>query len=187
MARDRGFEFLGVPYAIPPVGSNKAKHTGENVDYTWMPGTPPFRLEHCWKNVLKYPKSKPQECLQIRPLADGHFETYGSQDCLTLDIYSPYVGYDTPSPVVVVIAVPTLFGGWIDQAHQGKIFLLIPTKCPYYINEFQQIKLLRPPRWLERKVLCLWFHDSASGPWVFFLVCYSMIPPLLSRTALVSR
>jgi carboxylesterase type B len=84
-----------------------------------MPGTPPFRLEHCWKNVLKYPKSKPQECLQIRPLADGHFETYGSQDCLTLDIYSPYVGYDTPSPVVVVIAVPTLFGGWIDQAHQG--------------------------------------------------------------------
>jgi carboxylesterase type B len=119
MARDRGFEFLGVPYAIPPVGSNKAKHAGENVDYTWMPGTPPFRLEHCWKNVLKYPKSKPQECLQIRPLADGHFETYGSQDCLTLDIYSPYVGYDTPSPVVVVIAVPTLFGGWIDQAHQG--------------------------------------------------------------------
>lgn len=122
MYRDGGFEFLGIPYAVPPVRANHSKDKTVDVDYTWEPGTPPFRLEHCWKDVLKYPKSKPQDCLQIRPTAKGKFETYGGQDCLTLDIYSPIVGYDTPSPVVVVIAIPTLFGGWIDQAHQGRHF-----------------------------------------------------------------
>lgn len=120
MALDGGFEFLGIPYAIPPVSHRKSKGAPDDVDYTWMPGTPPFRLEHCWKDVLKYPKSKPQDCLQMRPSSKGHYETYGSQDCLTLDVYTPIIGYDTPSPVVVVIAIPTLYGGWSDQAHQDQ-------------------------------------------------------------------
>lgn len=115
-----GFEFLGIPYAIPPVPQKNSINKKLEVDYTWEPGTPPFRLEHCWKDVLKYPRSKPQDCLQLRHTAKGKFETVGSQDCLTLDIYSPIVGYDTPSPVVVVIATPTLFGGWSDKAHQGR-------------------------------------------------------------------
>ena len=121
MAKDGGFEFLGIPYAIPPIDSRNSSNKSSGTDYTWEPGTPAFRLEHCWKDVLKYPKKKPQECLQLRPTSKGAYETYGSQNCLTLDIYSPIIGYDTPSPVVVVIAVPTLFGGWPDQAHQGSV------------------------------------------------------------------
>ena len=122
MARDGGFEFLGIPFAIPPTRDNtyqSADKKKKTASYMWQPGTPPFRLVHCWQDVLPYPKTKPNECLQIAANLNGKFETFGDQDCLTLDIYTPYVGYDTPSPVVVVIAIPSLIGGWPDLAHKG--------------------------------------------------------------------
>ena len=144
MARDGGFEFLGIPYAIPPVGPSHSTDKKESVDYTWEPGTSPFRLKHCWRDVLMYPKSKPQECLQLRPTSKGSFATYGSQDCLSLDIYSPIVGYDTPSPVVVVIAVPTLYGGWPDQAHQGKRDYCFPTTLPSILSPFIKLDQATP-------------------------------------------
>jgi len=130
MARDGGFEFLGIPFAIPPTSdsytpkssSNKKKR---NTNYMWEPGTPQFRLEHCWKDVLLYPKTKPHECLQIAVGLNGSSHTFGDQDCLTLDIFTPYVGYDTPSPVVVVIATPSLIGGWPDLVHKGILYIVL--------------------------------------------------------------
>ena len=122
MAKDGGFQFLGIPYAIPPGSKLTNNEDGVSKDYKWEPGTRPFRLEHCWEGELKYPAAKPSECLQIRPSASGKSEVIGSDDCLTLDIYTPMIGYDTPSPVVVVIAIPSLVGGWPDESYQGTIF-----------------------------------------------------------------
>jgi len=120
VAKDGGFEFLGIPYAIPP-GSKMADKDGVSKNFRWEPGTNPFKLEHCWEGELKYPQSKPQECLQTISSPDGKVEVVGSEDCLTLDIYTPTVGYDTPSPVVVVVAVPSLIGGWPDKAFHEQV------------------------------------------------------------------
>lgn len=118
MAKDGGYEFLGIPYAIPPV-SKIADKDGVLKNFRWEPGTNPFKLEHCWEGELKYPTTKPKECLQTKKTPDGKFEVVGSEDCLTLDIYTPKIGYDTPAPVVVVVAIPSLIGGWPDEAYQG--------------------------------------------------------------------
>ena len=101
-----------------------ADKDGVSKNFRWEPGTNPFKLEHCWEGELKYPQSKPQECLQTISSPDGKVEVVGSEDCLTLDIYTPTVGYDTPSPVVVVVAVPSLIGGWPDKAFHGTWFIV---------------------------------------------------------------
>lgn len=127
----------------------------------WEPGTPPFRLEHCWKDVLRYPTTPPAECLQNRPTPFGTFETIGSADCLTLDIYTPFIGYDTPSPVVVVIALPTLFGGWPDESHKSKAKVSFDGMCNNLLKKSSdQIKLLRQPLWHGIKASCLSFRVS---------------------------
>lgn len=119
MALDGGFEFRGIPYAIPPTDKLHPSTNIKNLSYKWEPATNPFRHEHCWRDFLPYPMAKPSDCIQIRHLTSNAFHTIGSEDCLTLDIFTPFIGYDSPSPVVVVIAVPSLYGGWSDQSHAG--------------------------------------------------------------------
>ncbi|MFE9467873.1 carboxylesterase family protein [Streptomyces virginiae] len=65
-------EFLGVPYAAPPVGPGR-----------WRPPRPPAR----WHGVRKATRPAPA-CLQFSPfgLADPQAV---SEDCLYLDVYRP--------------------------------------------------------------------------------------------------
>ncbi len=53
-------------------------------------------------------------------LADGRWRPIGREDCLTLDVFTPRVGYDSPSKVVVVVAAPSLAGGWPDSSIRGE-------------------------------------------------------------------
>ena len=80
--------------------------------------------------MLKYPKSRPNECLQVEQTADGTFQTVGHEDCLTLDVYTHRIGYNQPTQVVVVIAVPTLAGGWPDASFKGLSIHFISTEFP---------------------------------------------------------
>lgn len=161
---DGGYEFRGIPYAVPPTDDLYPLALNKTSNYKWEPATSPFRHEHCWRDILPYPKLKPNECLQIRNMTNEKYDVVGSEDCLTLDIFTPFIGYDTPSPVVVVIAVPTLFGGWIDQNHAGNLNIesriSVSSQCyPFLIT---QILLCLPLHWQRRRALFLLFRDSVS-------------------------
>jgi para-nitrobenzyl esterase len=62
-------EYLGIPYAVPPVGSLR-----------WMPPLPHGR----WQGVLQATQFG-NFCTQ----PDGFGGTFGSEDCLTLNVYTP--------------------------------------------------------------------------------------------------
>lgn len=115
LGKGGGVEFRGIPYALPPTG-----------DLRWEAAAPPSRLEHCWQGVLDYPSKKPSECLQLKhptvtAKGKGSPPVTGSEDCLSLDVYTPRVGYDTPSQVVVVVAVPSLAGLWPGSSSQDSV------------------------------------------------------------------
>ncbi|KAB0799565.1 hypothetical protein PPYR_07445 [Photinus pyralis] len=94
---DGAVAFRGIPYARPPIGELrfKAAHPLNSISYCWNNTTP--LLTH---NATDY-------CLQI--YSNG--TTAGTEDCLTLDVVTPYVRYDTPLPVVVLIGTESLIGG----------------------------------------------------------------------------
>lgn len=60
----------------------------------------------CWNGTLDVHKKGPP-CIQL--LENG--TVIGEEDCLTLDIVTPHVRYDSPLPVVVLIGANTLAGG----------------------------------------------------------------------------
>lgn len=92
---DGAFAFRGIPYALPPTEENR-----------WKPAQPLNRLESCWNGTLKAHNATPS-CLQIY----GNGTNDGVEDCLTLDVITPHVRYDTPLPVIVLIGSESLIGG----------------------------------------------------------------------------
>ena len=63
-------EFLGIPYAAPPVGSLR-----------WQPPKPPARFNGVFEAT-----QLGNFCTQ----PDGLGETFGDEDCLTLNVYRPH-------------------------------------------------------------------------------------------------
>lgn len=92
---DGAFAFRGIPYAIPPTGENR-----------WKAAQPLDRIEYCWNGTL-LAHNATDVCSQL--YADGKIG--GIEDCLTLDVVTPYVRYDTPLPVVVMIGGESMMGG----------------------------------------------------------------------------
>jgi hypothetical protein len=78
-------QFLGIPYAQPPVG-----------DLRWVSPQP-----ISWNNVLnatQYKQSCPQECQLPQVLCP----TKTSEDCLYMNVFAPLVGqFSTLRPVMV--------------------------------------------------------------------------------------
>lgn len=87
--------FRGIPYARPPVGELRFK-----------PAKPLNSISYCWNGTL-LAHNETDYCLQIY----GNGSTAGVEDCLTLDVVTPYVRYDSPLPVVVLIGSESLIGG----------------------------------------------------------------------------
>lgn len=84
------YAFRGIPYAV---------------HQRFKPAEPIERLEDCWNGTLKAHNSTPV-CWQI--FANG--STDGVENCLNLDVVTPYVRYDNPLPVVVLIGADSLTG-----------------------------------------------------------------------------
>lgn len=91
---DGAFAFRGIPYAVPPVENRR-----------WLPAEPLRRIENCW-NGTYLAHNASEKCWQRN--ASGLFD--GTEDCLHLDVFTPYVRYDSPLPVVVMIGAETLSG-----------------------------------------------------------------------------
>ncbi|KAF5284564.1 hypothetical protein FQR65_LT02390 [Abscondita terminalis] len=97
VVEDGAVAFRGIPYARPPVDDLRFKSAKplNSISYCWNNSSP--LLAH---NATDY-------CLQIY----GNGTVAGSEDCLTLDVVTPYVRYDTPLPVIVLIGTDSLIGG----------------------------------------------------------------------------
>lgn len=94
---DGAVAFRGVPYARPPVGELRFK-----------PAKPLNSISYCWNNTTPLLAHNATDyCLQI--YSNGTIA--GVEDCLTLDVVTPYVRYDTPLPVVILIGSESLVGG----------------------------------------------------------------------------
>lgn len=91
---DSAVTFRGIPYARPPVGDLRFKYA-----------QPLNNINHCWNGTFLAHNSS-DTCLQIH--SNGSIS--GSEDCLTLDVITPYVRYDNPLPVVVQIGAESLHG-----------------------------------------------------------------------------
>nr|CAD7394266.1 unnamed protein product [Timema cristinae] len=89
------FSFRGIPYALPPVHERR-----------FLPARPVDQLDKCWNGTfLAHNASTP--CWQI--YRDGSIS--GTEDCLTLDVHTPFVRYENPLPVVVLLGADSLSGG----------------------------------------------------------------------------
>ncbi|CAL1683272.1 unnamed protein product [Lasius platythorax] len=93
---DGAYAFRGIPYAMPPVGNRR-----------WQLAETLSRIEHCWNGTYLAHNSS-ENCWQREPTGR---RTYGAEDCLYLDVFTPAVRYDYPLPVVVMIGAETLSGG----------------------------------------------------------------------------
>lgn len=92
---DGAFAFYGIPYARPPVGDLRFKYA-QSLN----------SLDYCWNGTF-LAHNETDVCLQI--LSNG--TVVGKEACLTLDILTPFVRYDNPLPVVVLIGADSLMGG----------------------------------------------------------------------------
>ncbi|CAH2091855.1 unnamed protein product [Euphydryas editha] len=92
---DQVYNFYSIPYAVPPI---------EDKRFTYA--QPMNNVSMCWNGTLEVHEPGPL-CLQF--LENGTIT--GDEDCLTLDIVTPHVRYDSPLPVVVLIGANTLAGG----------------------------------------------------------------------------
>nr|CAD7198263.1 unnamed protein product [Timema douglasi] len=89
------FSFRGIPYALPPVHERR-----------FLPARPVDQLDKCWNGTfLAHNASTP--CWQV--YRDGSIS--GTEDCLTLDVHTPFVRYENPLPVVVLLGADSLSGG----------------------------------------------------------------------------
>ncbi|PSN39532.1 hypothetical protein C0J52_12388 [Blattella germanica] len=95
LVEEGAFAFRGIPYALPPVGKRR-----------WKPAHPLNNLESCWNGTLQVHNATPT-CWQLYP----NQTLDGSEDCLTLDIFTPQLQYWNPLPVVVLIGAESLSGG----------------------------------------------------------------------------
>lgn len=99
------YKFYSVPYAVPPVGQRR---------FTYAQSL--NNISHCWNDTLNARKKGPL-CLQFM---ENNTIT-GDEDCLTLDVVTPHVRYDTPLPVVVLIGANSLTGG-ISPAQPSALY-----------------------------------------------------------------
>src|SRR5699024_10473310 len=60
----------------------------------------------CWNDTF-LAHNATETCLQIH--SNGTIS--GNEDCLTLDVITPYVRYTDPLPVIVLIGAESLMGG----------------------------------------------------------------------------
>ncbi len=96
-------DFLGIPYAKPPVGPLR-----------WQP---PRAIEP-WATALDASKKGP-ECAQLDPIG-GKFATISSEDCLTLNVWTPSKPKSEKLPVMVWIhGGAFVLGSGGDPAYDG--------------------------------------------------------------------
>lgn len=98
------YKFYNIPYALPPVGENR---------FTYAQ---PLNLSTCWNDTYKAHEPGPL-CLQFLE----NTTIVGEEDCLTLDVVTPHVRYDSPLPVVVLIGANSLAGG-ISPAQPSALY-----------------------------------------------------------------
>ncbi|XP_045492309.1 neurotactin [Colias croceus] len=99
------YKFHGIPYAAPPIDERR-----------FADAQPFNNLSMCWNDTLEVHEPGPV-CMQF--LENGTI--IGEEDCLTLDIITPHVRYDSPLPVVVLIGANTLAGG-ISPAQPSALY-----------------------------------------------------------------
>lgn len=87
---DAAYAFRGIPYGL----HNR-----------FQPAQPIERIENCFNGTLKAHNAT-AACSQI--LANGSI--IGQENCLTLDVVTPYVRYENPLPVVVLIGADSFIG-----------------------------------------------------------------------------
>lgn len=117
VVEDSSYAFRGIPYALPPKDDKRFK------------GAEPIeKLEGCWNGTLKAYEPSPV-CWQI--FANGSHD--GTEDCLKLDIVTPYVRYENPLPVIVLIGADSLTGDSPNKlrpsarlAHQRDVVFVRP-------------------------------------------------------------
>lgn len=117
VVEDSSYAFRGIPYAVPPKDDRRFK-AAEPIE----------RLEDCWNGTLKAYSPSPV-CWQI--FANGTLD--GSEDCLSLDVITPYVRYENPLPVIVLIGANSLIGDSPNKlrpsariAHQRDVVFVRP-------------------------------------------------------------
>ena len=107
------YEFKGVPYAAPPVGEHR-----------WQPPRP----APCWSGV-RDATSFGAVCAQVGAVPGTTTTWFGSEDCLTLNIWSPM----TPPPGE---GLPVLFfihgGGNTRGAGSASVSTSIPSLGPTF-------------------------------------------------------
>ncbi|XP_066964041.1 neurotactin isoform X2 [Macrobrachium rosenbergii] len=94
VVEDDAYVFRGVPYAIPPVGKFRFRHSQLQTD-----------LEHCWSGTYMANITRPCWGYDMQGAVVN-----GWEDCLLLDIFTPQLGYDSPLPVVVYVGGSSLGG-----------------------------------------------------------------------------
>lgn len=92
---DGAFAFRGIPYGLSPTE-----------DRRFTPAHSLNKIEYCW-NGTYMAHNATEECSQLE--SDG--SVGGIEDCLTLDVVTPYVRYTDPLPVIVMIGSENLMGG----------------------------------------------------------------------------
>ena len=92
---DGAVTFRGIPYARSPIG-----------DLRFREAQPLNDISYCWNGTF-----------EAHNITDVCLQTYsngtvaGVEDCLTLDVVTPYVRYDLPLPVIVMIGAENFMGG----------------------------------------------------------------------------
>ncbi|XP_061706096.1 neurotactin isoform X1 [Cydia pomonella] len=100
------YKFYSIPYAVPPIG-----------DLRFTYAQPLNNISLCWNGTLQNHKPGPL-CMQFK---ENERTIIGEEDCLTLDVVTPHVRYDSRLPVVVLIGAGTLAGG-ISPAQPSALY-----------------------------------------------------------------
>lgn len=94
---DSAFAFRGIPYAVPPLGSNRFR-PAQLID----------SLDNCWNDTVLKAYNATPVCWQT--YANEGSSIDGKEDCLHLDVITPHVRYDNPLPIIVLIGAESLSG-----------------------------------------------------------------------------
>lgn len=101
------YAFLGIPYATPPVGALRFKAP-------WPPQP--------WGNTLNATQDGPM-CMQ-KDYLDANLRVQGQEDCLYLNVYTPYLRPTEPLDVMVYIHGGGFFSGTGASYLWGPQYLL---------------------------------------------------------------